>query len=172
MVFVRNRNNRKEFITLLCTNIKLTAEAIVELYSRRWSIECCFKAAKQYLGLSSECFARDYDSICALNRISYIRFIVLEIIRRHEEDPRSHGEMFRITCSTIRTISFIDALETLSVCFTSLIEALDKAGCIANGKLKDAYKIAEEIIKNWYDSISEFLKKLLKPSNIPEFLNS
>ena len=172
LVFVRNRNNRKEFITLLCTNIKLTAEAIVELYSRRWSIECCFKAAKQYLGLSSECFARDYDSICALNRISYIRFIVLEIIRRHEEDPRSHGEMFRITCSAIRTISFIDALETLSVCFTSLIEALDKAGCIANGKLKDAYKIAEEIIKNWYDSISEFLKKLLKPSNIPEFLNS
>lgn len=172
LVFVRNRNNRKEFITLLCTNIKLTAEAIVELYSRRWSIECCFKATKQYLGLSSECFARDYDSICALNRISYIRFIVLEIIRRHEEDPRSHGEMFRITCSAIRTISFIDALETLSVCFTSLIEALDKAGCIANGKLKDAYKIAEEIIKNWYDSISEFLKKLLKPSNIPEFLNS
>ena len=49
LVFVRNRNNRKEFITLLCTNIKLTAEAIVELYSRRWSIECCFKATKQYL---------------------------------------------------------------------------------------------------------------------------
>lgn len=165
LVFVRNRNNRKEFITLLCTNIKLTAEAIVELYSRRWLIECCFKAAKQYLGLSSECFARDYDSICALNRISYIRFIVLEIIRRH-------GQLFRITCSAIRTISFIDALETLSVCFTSLIDSLDKAGCIADGKLKDAYKIAEEIIKNWYDSISEFLKKLLEPSNIPEFLNS
>ena len=172
LVFVRNRNNRKEFITLLSSNIKLTAEEIVELYSRRWSIECCFKAAKQYLGLSSECFARDYDSICALNRISYIRFIVLEIIRRHEEDPRSHGQLFRDSCTAIKTISFIDALETLSVCFCSLIEALDKAGLIVKGKLNEAYKLAENIIEKWYDSISEFLKKLLAPTNIPSFLNS
>ena len=172
LVFVRNRNNRREFITLLCSNIHLTAEEIVELYSRRWAIECCFKAAKQYLGLNSECFARDYDSICALNRISYIRFTVLEIIRRHEEDPRSHGQLFRDSCSAIRTISFIEALETLSICFTSLIEALDKAGYIVKGKTQEAYKLAEGLIEKWYDSISEFLKKLLKPSNIPEFLNS
>ena len=172
LVFIRNRNNRREFITLLCSNIHLTAEEIVELYSRRWSIECCFKAAKQYLGLNTECFARDYDSICALNRISYIRFTVLEIIRRHEEDPRSHGQLFRDSCSAIRTISFIEALETLSICFTSLIEALDKAGYIVKGKTQEAYKLAEGLIEKWYDSISEFLKKLLKPSNIPEFLNS
>ena len=172
LVFVRNRNNRKEFITLLSSNIHLSAEEIVELYSRRWSIECCFKATKQYLGLNTECFARDYDSICALNRISYIRFTVLEIIRRHEEDPRSHGQLFRDSCSAIRTISFIEALETLSICFTSLIEALDKAGYIVKGKTQEAYKLAEGLIEKWYDSISEFLKKLLKPSNIPEFLNS
>ena len=172
LVFIRNRNNRREFITLLCSNIHLTAEEIVELYSRRWAIECCFKAAKQYLGLNSECFARDYDSICALNRISYIRFTVLEIIRRHEEDPRSHGQLFRDSCSAIRTISFIEALETLSICFTSLIEALDKAGYIVKGKTQEAYKLAEGLIEKWYDSISEFLKKLLKPSNIPEFLSS
>lgn len=172
LVFIRNRNNRREFITLLCSNIHLKAEEIVELYSRRWAIECSFKAAKQYLGLNSECYARDYDSICALNRISYIRFTVLEIIRRHEEEPRSHGQLFRDSCSAIRTISFIEALETLSICFTSLIEALDKAGYIVKGKTQEAYKLAEGLIEKWYDSISEFLKKLLKPSNIPEFLNS
>ena len=49
---------------------------------------------------------------------------------------------------------------------------LHNVECITSKQYKDAYKIAEEIIKNWYDSISEFLKKLLKPSNIPEFLNS
>ena len=171
LVFVRNRNNRKEFITLLCSNILLTSEEIVELYSRRWSIECCFKAVKQYLGLNTECYARDYDSICALNRISYIRFTVLEIIRRHEEDPRSHGQLFRDSCSAIRTISFIEALETLSVCFTSLIDALDKAGYIVKGKVQAAYNLAEEIIGKWYDAISEFLKNLLDPSNIHEYLN-
>lgn len=44
LVFVRNRNNRKEFITLLCTDTSLTSEKIVELYSRHWSIECYFKS--------------------------------------------------------------------------------------------------------------------------------
>jgi len=95
LVFVRNRNNRKEFITLLSTDISLSAEKIVELYSRHWSIECCFKAAKQYLRLSSECFGRDFDTITALNRIAYIRFAVLELIRRHQNDPRGHGQLFR-----------------------------------------------------------------------------
>lgn len=54
LVFVRNRNNRKDFITLLCTDTSLTSEKIVELYSRRWSIECCFKSCKQYLGLNKK----------------------------------------------------------------------------------------------------------------------
>ncbi len=35
LVFVRNRNNGKEFITILCTDTYLTSEKIVELYSRR-----------------------------------------------------------------------------------------------------------------------------------------
>lgn len=51
LVFVRNRNNGKEFITILCTDTYLTSEKIVELYSRCWSIECYFKSCKQYLGL-------------------------------------------------------------------------------------------------------------------------
>lgn len=89
----------------------------------------------------------------ALNRISYIRFTVLEIIRPHEDDPRSHGQLFRDSCTAIRTISFIEALKTLSVCFTSLIDALDKAGYTVKGKLQAAYKLAEEIIEKWYDSI-------------------
>lgn len=63
LVFVRNRNNRKEFITLLCTDTSLTSEKIVELYSRRWSIECYFKACKQCLGLNKECFGTDFDTI-------------------------------------------------------------------------------------------------------------
>ena len=164
LVFVRNRNNRKEFITLLSTDISLSAEKIVELYSRRWSIECCFKAAKQYLGLSSECFGRDFDTITALNRIAYIRFAVLELIRRHQNDPRSHGQLFRDACDEIKTIPFIDALESLSVCFESIVTELDKAGCIVKGKLRQAYEIAKAIINDWYDAIGDFIGKLLKSS--------
>lgn len=135
LVFVRNRNNRKEFITILCTDTSLTSEKIVELYARRWSIECCFKACKQYLGLNQECFGTDFDTITALNHVAYIRYIIIEIIRRFQDDPRSHGQIFRDSCDEMRTIPFLDALETLSCCFTSLIDELHKAGCIADDML-------------------------------------
>ena len=135
LVFVRNRNNRKEFITILCTDTSLTSEKIVELYARRWSIECCFKACKQYLGLNQECFGTDFDTITALNHVAYIRYIIIEIIRRFQDDPRSHGQIFRDSCDEMRTIPFLDALETLSYCFTSLIDELHKAGCIADDML-------------------------------------
>lgn len=50
----------------------------------------------------------------------------------------------------MRTIPFLEALETLSCCFTLLIEELHKAGCIADDKLQLAYSIAKDVINKWY----------------------
>lgn len=172
LVFVRNRNNRKEFITILSTDTTLSSEEIVQLYSRRWSIECCFKATKQFLGLNSECFGRDFDTVSALNRISYIRFTIMEIIRRHAEDVRSYGQIFRDCFDEIRTIPFLDALESLSNCFVGLITKLDNAGCIVAGKLALAYQIANDVIDKWYASICHFIARMMKPENIPLILKS
>lgn len=157
LVFVRNRNNRKDFITLLCTDTSLT----LELYSRRWSIECCFKACKQCLGLNQECFSTDFDTITALNHVAYIRYIIIEIIRRFQDDPRSHGQIFRDSCDEMRTIPFLDALETLSCCFTSLIDELYKAGCIADDMLQLAYNIAKDVINKWYNATAKFIHTYL-----------
>lgn len=172
LVFVRNRNNRKDFITLLCTDTSLTSEKIVELYSRRWSIECCFKACKQYLGLNQECFGTDFDTITALNHVAYIRYIIIEIIRRFQDDPRSHGQIFRDSCDEMRTIPFLDALETLSCCFTSFIDELHKACCITDDKLQLAYNIAKDVINKWYCATSKFIQSLLSPEFRTQFLNS
>lgn len=73
--------------------------------------------------------------------------------------------MFRDSCDEIKSIPFIDVLESLTVlCFESRVTELNKAGCIAKGKLKKAYDIAESIINGWYDAIGDFLEKLLKLS--------
>ena len=168
LVFVRNRNNRKDFITLLCTDTSLT----LELYSRRWSIECCFKACKQCLGLNQECFSTDFDTITALNHVAYIRYIIIEIIRRFQDDPRSHGQIFRDSCDEMRTIPFLDALETLSCCFTSFVNELHKAGCIADDKLQLAYNIAKDVINKWYRATSKFIQSLLSSELRTQFLNS
>lgn len=168
LVFVRNRNNRKDFITLLCTDTSLT----LELYSRRWSIECCFKACKQCLGLNQECFSTDFDTITALNHVAYIRYMIIEIIRRFQDDPRSHGQIFRDSCDEMRTIPFLDALETLSCCFTSFVNELHKAGCIADDKLQLAYNIAKDVINKWYCATSKFIQSLLSSELRTQFLNS
>lgn len=172
LVFVRNRNNRKEFITLLCTNTSLTSEKIVELYSRRWAIECCFKSCKQYLGLNKECFGTDFDTVTALNHIAYIRYIIIEIIRRFQDDPLCHCQIFRDSCDEMRTIPFLEALETLSCYFTSLIDELHKAGCIADDMLQLAYNIAKDVINKWYSTTAKFIQSLLSLELRTQFLNS
>lgn len=172
LVFVRNRNNRKEFITLLCTDTSLTSEKIVELYSRRWAIECCFKSCKQYLGLNKECFGTDFDTVTALNHIAYIRYIIIEIIRRFQNAPLCHCQIYRDSCDEMRTIPFLDALETLSCCFTSLIDELYKTGCIADDMLQLAYNIAKDVINKWYSATAKFIQSLLSSELRTQFLNS
>ena len=172
LVFVRNRNNRKEFITLLCTDTYLTFEKIVELYSRRWSIERCFKSCKQDLGLNKECFGTDFGTVTALNHIAYIRYIIIEIIRRFQDDPLCHFQIFRDSCDEIRAIPFLEALETLSCCFTSFIDELHKAGCIADDMLQLAYNIAKDVINKWYNATAKFIKSLLSLELRTQFLNS
>lgn len=172
LVFVRNRNNRKEFITLLCTDTYLTFEKIVELYSRRWSIERCFKSCKQDLGLNKECFGTDFGTVTALNHIAYIRYIIIEIIRRFQDDPLCHFQIFRDSCDEIRAIPFLEALETLSCCFTSFIDELHKAGCIADDMLQLAYNIAKDVINKWYSATAKFIQSLLSSELRTQFLNS
>lgn len=172
LVFVRNRNNRKEFITLLCTDTYLTFEKIVELYSRRQSIERYFKSCKQDLGLNKECFGTDFGTVTALNHIAYIRYIIIEIIRRFQDDPLCHFQIFRDSCDEIRAIPFLEALETLSCCFTSFIDELHKAGCIADDMLQLAYNIAKDVINKWYNATAKFIKSLLSLELRTQFLNS
>lgn len=115
------------------------------------------QATKKYLGLSSECLGRDFDSITALNIIVYIGFAVLELIRRHEHDPRCVGLLFCDTCDEVKTIPFIYALEFLSVYYESIVTELDKVGCIEKGKLREAYEITNSIINDRYDAIGIFI---------------
>lgn len=61
----------------------------------------------------------------------------------------------------MRTIPFLEALETLSCCFTLLIEELHKAGCIADDKLQLAYNIAKDVINKWYCTTSKLFNSYL-----------
>jgi hypothetical protein len=47
----KNRNNKKEWLTILCTDLSLSDQEVVRIYGNRWSIEVFFKSAKSFIKL-------------------------------------------------------------------------------------------------------------------------
>ncbi|MCM3274364.1 IS4 family transposase, partial [Paenibacillus elgii] len=63
LVFVQNRNSRREWLAILSTDVALTDAEIVRIYGLRWSIETFFKFTKSYLKLGSEFQGRSFDML-------------------------------------------------------------------------------------------------------------
>lgn len=49
VVYVRNRNKRKEYLCLISTDVNLDENEIIRVYGKRWDIEVFFKVCKSYL---------------------------------------------------------------------------------------------------------------------------
>lgn len=53
VVYVRNRNKRKEYLCLISTDVNLDENEIIRVYGKRWDIEVFFKVCKSYLTAKS-----------------------------------------------------------------------------------------------------------------------
>ncbi|MBN7274748.1 transposase [Ligilactobacillus pobuzihii] len=49
LVFVAKRGKADQYLVLTTTKLSLNPTEIIQIYGRRWQIECYFKIAKQYL---------------------------------------------------------------------------------------------------------------------------
>ncbi|MDU2936142.1 MAG: hypothetical protein ACLU8S_01005 [Coprococcus phoceensis] len=54
VVYVRNRNKRKEYLCIISTDTELDEDEVICIYGKRWDIEFFFKVCKSYLHLSKE----------------------------------------------------------------------------------------------------------------------
>jgi uncharacterized protein YfdQ (DUF2303 family) len=106
LVFVRNRQKRNEWIALISTDSTLSEKEIIALYGKRWNIEVFFKICKSYLKLSSEFQQLSYDAITAHTAIVMIRYMILAVEKRKQEDPRSLGELFYVSFDEVSDIKF------------------------------------------------------------------
>lgn len=157
LVFVKARNS-KDWICIVSTDLNLSSEKVIELYGRRWSIEVAFKAQKSYLGLKNECQAHDFDTCNAFMVISSIRLQLMEFNRRHDNDPRSIGELFYSARSELTAVTFAEALQTLLSLIDDIAITLDVAGCLRKGKLVKAKEVISDKISEWYSSITDYIK--------------
>ena len=94
VVYVRNRNNRKDYLCLLSTDLSLEENEIIRLYGKRWDIEVFFKVCKSYLKLSRECHSLSYDAMTAHTAVVFTRYKMLSLESRESNDIRSLGELF------------------------------------------------------------------------------
>lgn len=122
IVFVRARNTKK-WLALLSTDVDLADEEIIKLYKRRWDIEVFFKISKSYLRLAKEFQSRSYDALVAHTTIVFARYIMLELARRSEKDPRTLGTLFHAGCDELRQASFMEAITLLLSSLQQLVKS-------------------------------------------------
>ena len=60
LVFLKNRNNKREWLVLLSTDLSLSSQEIVRIYGNRWNIEVFFKSIKSFMKLGTEFQGRSY----------------------------------------------------------------------------------------------------------------
>ena len=148
IVFVRNRNKKRQWLGIVSTDTELSNEEIVRIYGKRWDIEVFFKMLKHYLNLERETQLRDYDGIVAHITITMSRYIFLAFEQRCHDDPRTLGSLF-FACS--------GEMEDLS-----LVEAMQRILSLAMEKIRSAGIVTEDVALALVDSIMNIAIDMLQ----------
>ena len=151
LVFVQNRNNRRDWLAILSTDIGLDDAEIVRIYGMRWSIETFFKFAKSYLKLGTEFQGRSFDMLISHTTIVFTRYLVLEWERRNNCDNRTFGGIFYLFCDEVRDMDLKTAIQNLMVFILTILDKRprnDKATILCQ-------------LYNWINGLPNYIKGLL-----------
>ena len=152
VVYVRNRNKRKEYLCLISTDTNLDENEIIRIYGKRWDIEVFFKVCKSYLNLSRECNSLSYDAMTAHTAVVFTRYMMLSLESRESNDNRSLGELFLYFCDEMSDITWIQAFQMLLQMFRTMLTE--------NTELSDE-KISE-LVDAFMNALPALLKTLLQ----------
>ena len=122
LVFVRNRNNRKDWLVLVTTDLSLTEEEVIRIYGKRWGIDVFFKACKSYLRLEKDCRALSYDAMTAHVSVVFVRYMFLAVEQRESKDDRSIGELFYLSVDELPDVCIAQALRLLVSLFAKRLQ--------------------------------------------------
>lgn len=121
VVYVRNKNNRKEYLCLISTDITIDEDEIIRIYGKRWDIEVFFKVCKSYLRLSKECRSLSCDAMTAHVAVVFTRYMMLSLKNRESKDERSLGELFLLFSDELSDITWIQAFYIVLEMFRTLL---------------------------------------------------
>ena len=148
VVYVRNRNKRKEYLCLISTDVNLDEDEIIRIYGKRWEIEVFFKVCKSYLRLSKECNSLSYDAMTAHTAVVFTRYMMLSLENRESNDNRSLGELFLYFSDEMSDITWIQAFQMMLQMFRTI--------------LADYCELSDEKIDELVDAFMNAIPALLK----------
>lgn len=149
-VFIRNRNNRKDYLVLASTDTSLSEDEIIQLYGKRWDIEVFFKVCKSLLKLAKENRSLSYDAMCAHTAIVFLRYMFLAVSIREDEDIRTAGPMFCLVSDELADISLKEAMEKLQLFLEKLVEGFNVAK-------EEIEAIVDDFVASLPKSLARFL---------------
>lgn len=82
--------------------------------------------------------------------------------RRHDNAPRSIGELFYSVRSELTAVTFAEALQTMLSLIDDIAITLDAAGCLRIGKLAKAKEVISDKISEWYSGITDYIKMYIQ----------
>ena len=155
IVCVRNKKNKKDWIAFICTKPELTEEEIIRIYGKRWQIEIFFKTCKSYLRLVNECHSLSYDALTAHVAIVFVRYMMIALEQRKDEDLRSLGEIFFFFTDELSDITFSESFQIILKAMLECIYAV--------------FQVTEEqisaFIEMFVNRLPEYLQRALAKGN-------
>ena len=121
LVFVRNRNKKSEFLSILCTDTALTEDQIIEYYGCRWGIELLFHTCKSFLRLQKSTQSLDYSEIHASTAIIMFQYSMLSWMNRNNSDEISFGELFHQLLEEVQDVALFNAIGLILSMFIETI---------------------------------------------------
>ena len=152
VVYVRNRNKKKDYLCLISTDISLSEEEVIRIYGKRWDTEVFFKVCKSYLNLGRECNSLSYDAMTAHTAVVFTRYMMLSLESRETNDNRSLGEIFLYLTDEISDITWIEAFRLLLELFRNVL--------MDNTELSD--EKVDELVDTFMDTLPWILKSRLQ----------
>ena len=161
VVYVRNRNKKKDYLCLISTDISLNEEEIIRIYGKRWDTEVFFKVCKSYLNLSKECNALSYDALTAHTAVVFTRYMMLSLESREANDQRSMGEILLYFTDEMSDITWIQTFQMLLEMFRTILAA--------NTELSEE-KI-DELVDAFMNTLPIVLKSRLQAAQVKNLNN-
>jgi hypothetical protein len=100
--------------------------------------------------LGTEFQSRTYDAMVSHTSIVFTRYIILEWMRRNENDQKTYGELFFLLCDDIQDMDLTNALQGLMSLFTDMVAMMSA----------DITEMLKSKVENWMKSQPLFVQTL------------